>query len=200
MPPLRYRSEGDLGPLNKLFIQTQYDRAGDTRVESCLMDLQQIEGELSDGLDRASLSAPVAALLARLPADYVEFLEQSDGITFESGGSLYSSAEIQERNATYEVADYEPGYVAIGDNGGGYLFLLKEGSASLIYLGGMGSLGSLPLEPLADSVTQWGLRASHLISKVTTVMSTRPGQPMSILMSCRRENSKTSSPSRTGWD
>jgi hypothetical protein len=119
------------------------------------MDLQQISGELSDGLDRTALAASVEALLDRLPADYVELLQHCDGITFSSGGLLYASADIEERNATYEVADYEPGYVAIGDNGGGDMLLLKEEAASPIYIGGMGSLGSLPLEFLADSVTQW---------------------------------------------
>ncbi|MCY7704718.1 SMI1/KNR4 family protein [Bacillus safensis] len=38
---------------------------------------------------------------------------------------LYGTEDIAERNATWEVQQYASGYVAIGDDGGGQVFLMR---------------------------------------------------------------------------
>jgi hypothetical protein len=72
----------------------------------------------------------------RLPDAFREFLKASDGLSLGGGLLIYGSADLKERNDTWEVHEYAPGYVAIGDDGGGYVFLLrlKDGDDPAIYV------------------------------------------------------------------
>lgn len=79
----------------------------------------------------ASLGAITLAneqLPAGLPPPYAAFLAQANGLLAHHL-YLYRAEDIAERNATYEVAEYAPGYVAIGDDGGGRALLLVGGRA-----------------------------------------------------------------------
>lgn len=49
----------------------------------------------------------------------------SDGLTNDDGIGIYGTDEIVERNETFEVDEYAKGYVAIGDDGGDNIFLMK---------------------------------------------------------------------------
>ncbi len=50
----------------------------------------------------------------------VRFWQQrSGGAMLEDQVQIYATADIEERNHTYEVADYFPGWVAVGDDSGG---------------------------------------------------------------------------------
>ncbi len=55
------------------------------------------------------------------PKSYNDFLSKlNDGETFEvnnSGVSLYSYSDLEERNETYQIKDYEPNYFMIGQDG-----------------------------------------------------------------------------------
>ena len=77
----------------------------------------------------------------KLPKSYLELIEQINGFVDNKGVKIYSIDEIEERNETYEVSEYLPGYVAIGDDSGGYLYLMKADSSShTIYISDSGSL------------------------------------------------------------
>ena len=49
----------------------------------------------------------------------------TDGLTNDDGIGIYGTDEIVERNETFEVSEYAKGYVAIGDDGGDNVFLMK---------------------------------------------------------------------------
>ncbi|MEU7590907.1 hypothetical protein AB0A95_32010 [Micromonospora sp. NPDC049230] len=57
--------------------------------------------------------------------------------------SLYGPDEIAERNLTYEISDYAPGLLLIGDDGGGAgLFVARNDPAPEVVLIGLGAVGS----------------------------------------------------------
>ena len=68
---------------------------------------------------------------------------------------FYGSDHIEERNRTYEVQIYMPGWVAIGDDGGGQAILMKLDGTNSVYCCGHGALGSLPPEMISDSLASW---------------------------------------------
>ena len=67
----------------------------------------------------------IAELAQRLnmkfPSSYVDFLSEIDnGDVFEIEGTgicMYSYADLEERNLTYEVEAFEPNYFMIGQDG-----------------------------------------------------------------------------------
>lgn len=78
-------------------------------------DIQQVEQELQ----------------IVLPSVYKEFLCVSNGM-LGNLATLYSTEGLIEMNKTYEVQDYAPGYVSIGNDNGGYHLLMKaeQGAAN----------------------------------------------------------------------
>lgn len=119
------------------------------------MNLDRLDGRKKPGLDRDRLETSVAATLARLPDSYRLFLTLSDGIELRSGTLLYGSGELAERNDTYQVSIYLPGHIAIGDDGGGRMFLLRESGTSPVLCVDMGAIGSVPPEVIAESLDAW---------------------------------------------
>ena len=105
------------------------------------MNLDHLDGTLKPGLVEAA--SDVRELLAELPSAYRAFLDRSDGVDLSAGGVLYSAGDLIERNATYEVARYQSGCVAIGDDGGGYACLLRKGEDSPVFVSDHGSLQTL---------------------------------------------------------
>lgn len=70
-----------------------------------------------------------------IPIQYQNFLKQNDGYSFKGGIALYSLAELKEMNESLQVQKYQPDYLAIGDDGGGLIFLMKqEMSADEIFI------------------------------------------------------------------
>jgi hypothetical protein len=59
-----------------------------------------------------------------LPKVYKAFLVQHTQ-EMESDIYLYMAEDLIERNETYETKQYAPGFINIGDNGGGEAFLLS---------------------------------------------------------------------------
>lgn len=111
----------------------------------------------------------------KLPKSYLELIVQLNGFVDNKGVKLYSIDEIQERNETYEVSEYLPGYVAVGDDSGGNLFLMKADSSSqTIYISDSGSLLLDENEDvLCDNFIEWiqnGCSLSSLKSMKSTVL------------------------------
>lgn len=96
------------------------------------------------------------------PEDYIQLLSLSNGIQVIDVASLvlYSTDELRERNSTYEVPDYLPGWLMIGDDGGGQgIFLDCIEIVGAIYSVGMGSMLRTDAILLAGNLTQWIDRA-----------------------------------------
>ncbi|WP_368929848.1 SMI1/KNR4 family protein [Bacillus pumilus] len=61
-----------------------------------------------------------------LPHAHKTLLKQTNGCFVGGDALLYGTEDIAERNATWEVHHYANGYVAIGDDGGGQVFLMRQ--------------------------------------------------------------------------
>jgi len=88
--------------------------------------------------------------------EYQAFLEQAEGD--RSVGDyvlLYGRHALAERNATYEVQKYLPGWIAIGDDGGGSAILMRLDGSHQVYKCGHGALGSVDPELVAESFATW---------------------------------------------
>ncbi len=65
-----------------------------------------------------------------LPKVYRDLLSITNGFINSKGIGLYGIDALVERNQTWEVDEYAKGYVAIGDNSGGEVFLMKSDIAA----------------------------------------------------------------------
>ncbi|MGE6630404.1 SMI1/KNR4 family protein [Bacillus sp. NPDC077027] len=61
-----------------------------------------------------------------LPHAYTALLKQINGFSIDGELLIYGTEDIVERNETWEVHDYANGYVEIGDDGGGQVFLMRQ--------------------------------------------------------------------------
>jgi len=116
-----------------------------------------------DWLDKAT--APIQesrleelerAVRGGLPPSYRALLQVSDG-AIVGGWKLYSSAELLERNATYRIQEFMPGYLLVGDNGGGRgLFLRTESPLDFrTFVVGFGALSDEEARAVAPSFEEW---------------------------------------------
>ena len=62
------------------------------------------------------------------------FWSSCDGAMIEDLVKIYSTDEIAERQQTYEIEDYFPGYLLIGDDSGGRLILVDRSAIERFYL------------------------------------------------------------------
>jgi cell wall assembly regulator SMI1 len=98
------------------------------------------------------------ALGCAFPRDYFDLLACSNGFNVPDvlSLSLYSTEELVERNTTYEVALYMPGWVMIGDDGGGRGIVIDcTQPQSAIYRVGMGVMQAEEAVYLAASLAEW---------------------------------------------
>lgn len=61
-----------------------------------------------------------------IPVSYKEFLQNENGISFNGGTILYSLDELKQMNDDLQIQEYQPNYLAIGDDGGGLVFLMRQ--------------------------------------------------------------------------
>jgi len=61
-----------------------------------------------------------------IPIQYKEFLKIENGISFNGGTILYSLEELKQMNDDLQIQKFQPDYIAIGDDGGGLVFLMKQ--------------------------------------------------------------------------
>ena len=84
------------------------------------------------------------------------FVEQQDGVPRADGLLLYGREDLAERNTTFEVANYVPGYLLVGDDSGGRGVLVSCAQpAHPVHICGLGALALEELTPLSDSLRLW---------------------------------------------
>ena len=98
-----------------------------------------------------------ARLNLTFPKLYFEFLcGINSGDVFEvkdSGICFYSYSDLEERNQTYEVREYEYNYFMIGQDGDlGYFIKIYSVEDDSIFSNDLGALGSLEMQKEADSI------------------------------------------------
>ena len=88
------------------------------------------------------------------PAEYRDLLLAADGFMLGSGVGVYGTQEVEERNATFEVASYAPGYLAIGDDSGGRAIMMREGDPG-VFVVHQGVMAADAMTFLAATLTEW---------------------------------------------
>jgi hypothetical protein len=124
-----------------------------------------IDCELLASFTRPNPPANLEALLRAqqqikltFPVEYINLLRCSNGFFVPNVASLllYSVDELLERNETYEVQEYLPGWIMIGDDGGGQgIFIHHRDTNAQPFINGMGSMLITDAQSLAGSLSQW---------------------------------------------
>src|SRR5437773_835061 len=89
----------------------------DARIRELTADLRPQSPGDQPALERAAI-----VLAIRWPADYAAFMTEQDGGEGSVGPfylSLWRAADLVERNLGYGVAEFAPGLVLFGSDGGG---------------------------------------------------------------------------------
>lgn len=108
------------------------------------------------GAADAELNSIEAALGVTLPTAYRELMRYSNGALLDSGVSIYSVDDLVERNTTYEVLEYCPGFLLVGDDSGGRGFLIDlKDDAGRIYGSGLGDLDPSEFVTIASTLQDW---------------------------------------------
>ncbi|WP_432113133.1 hypothetical protein [Streptomyces sp. S1] len=117
---------------------------------------------VTGSVSRLSAATPADVMRARaetevnLPAPLVALWSVRDGLLTESGVAVYSAVDIGERNATYEVAQYAPGFLLVGDDSGGRGFLLRaDDPDSAVFSSGLGDLDPADFDVVSADFASW---------------------------------------------
>lgn len=90
------------------------------------------------------------------PSAILAFVAQQNSAPRADGLLLYGQEDFAERNNTFEVAEYVPGYLLIGDDSGGRGVLVScKQPAHPVYICDLGALAAEELAPLSDSLRAW---------------------------------------------
>lgn len=91
-----------------------------------------------------------------LPAYYVAFLKDWDEDMRGEQVFLYGAESLMERNETYETRQFCPGFITIGDDGGGRAVMLAlDEDERAVYLVGHGSMQRDDFELAAEDFHAW---------------------------------------------
>lgn len=107
------------------------------------------------GASESSIQEVGSLLGFKLPECYARLVRLSDGVESETGLVIYGVSDVVERNATFEVAEYAPGYLAIGDDSGGRSVLVPLVGPCIVYIVDQGSLDPDDFEKVASDLLDW---------------------------------------------
>ncbi|MGW5687132.1 hypothetical protein [Nonomuraea sp. NPDC003754] len=117
---------------------------------------------MAGSVSRLAAATPDDVMRARaetamsLPAPLVALWSVRDGLHTESGAAVYSAGDIGERNATYEVAQYAPGFLLVGDDSGGRGFLLRaDDPDSAVFSSGLCDLEPADFDVVSADFASW---------------------------------------------
>lgn len=92
------------------------------------------------------------------PTIYIEFLSQIDKtgefLIENTGIVLYSKVDLEERNTTYQIEEWEPDFFLIGQDGD-RAFFIKKYSDDIIYMNDLGALGSFEMKRISVSIYEF---------------------------------------------
>lgn len=93
-------------------------------------------------------------LQSNLPDSYKELLLTSNGVTTDNGIIIYGTKDLIERNETWETKDYAPGYIAIGDDSGGNVILMRTNVEEVLIVDS-GAMTPEHASLLSTSLSEW---------------------------------------------
>jgi hypothetical protein len=120
------------------------------------VNISNIKGiaTVNGAISNIQLSELQGKLHIQLPDAYVQMLNSANGFSLQSGVTIYSSDELVERNETFEVKKYAPGYFSIGDDSGGRSIMIPLTSNG-VFLVDQGSMVPDDFERISISITDW---------------------------------------------
>jgi len=92
-------------------------------------------------------------LKLKFPEELRLLLSEANGVEANLV-QFYSCEDMPERNETYEVAEYAPGYILFGVVNS-FPVLVKEGNVSAVYENDWGAMTPDCMELLAPSLKEW---------------------------------------------
>lgn len=91
-----------------------------------------------------------------LPDAVAQFYQRGDGMLIPEGVSIYPLADLAERNQTFEIADYCPGFLLVGDDSGGRGFLVRLNTADPpVFSSGLGDLEPAGFRQEGPRFSEW---------------------------------------------
>ncbi|PRO42084.1 SMI1/KNR4 family protein [Bacillus sp. LLTC93] len=91
-----------------------------------------------------------------LPHAYKALLKHTNGLSIGGELLLYGTEDIVERNETREVHHYANGYVAIGDDGGGQVFLMQQAEEEKkVWIVDAGVMDPQHAELMTENLIKW---------------------------------------------
>jgi hypothetical protein len=92
----------------------------------------------------------------KLPKAYMELLKYSNGFSTNNGLLIYGTHDIIERNLTWEIKEYAKGYIAVGDDGRGKVFLMKQAFNSTdLYIVDSGYMNPIEASLVTPDFLKW---------------------------------------------
>lgn len=108
---------------------------------------------ISGPAEERSIRLAEEALGQEIPADYKELLRITDGLASDGNLVLLGAADLAGRNRDYEVQEFLPGHVMIGDDSGGTAILMRHDRPDVFEVG-MGVMDHDSMERSASSLRQ----------------------------------------------
>jgi hypothetical protein len=99
------------------------------------------------------LDALESALGVQLPYEYRALLAEANGVSANLV-QIYPAEDVPERNTTYEVAKYSPGYFVFGTVND-FPVLLRAGKSSPVFENDWGAMSPETMKELASSLEEW---------------------------------------------
>lgn len=119
------------------------------------MNLNNLSGlEANSGATEVELAKLESDFGMSLPLLYKQLLRLADGFFLDNGLHIYSSSYVMERNHAFEVAEYSPGYISIGDDSGGQSLLIPIVGDG-VFLVDNGSMRVDDFRQIGRSLSEW---------------------------------------------
>lgn len=91
-----------------------------------------------------------------LPHAYKALLKQTNGCSFGGEVLVYGTEDMVERNKTWEVQQYASVYVAIADDGGGQVFLMRQTEEEKrVWIVDSGIMDPQHAEMMTENLMKW---------------------------------------------
>lgn len=91
-----------------------------------------------------------------LPGEYRQFLEAFGGEFVTECVVVYAPEDVVERNETFQVKEYCPGHITIGDDSGGKAIVIAtDKDPCPVYIVGHGCMDTEYFHFVASSLSEW---------------------------------------------
>lgn len=122
-----------------------------------LFDYSKLNFHVKNGKGHIeSMQSIEAEMNITIPSIFKSLLFDIDGLLTNDGVLIYGTEDIKERNLTWETVDYAKGYIAIGDDSGGRIFVMAEKAESTeIFMLDCGDMNPENAIKVSDNLTEW---------------------------------------------